>query len=65
MQGDGYSKRNFPKYLEDKKAGKTVAREKGIFDIHVIDIYILQVPIVTHGCSILVLLLTSVIPSRI
>jgi hypothetical protein len=39
-KGDGHSKRNCLKYLEDKKAGKVVAREKGIFDIHVIDIYL-------------------------
>jgi hypothetical protein len=32
--------RNCPKYLEDKKAGKVVARDKGIFDIHVIHIYL-------------------------
>jgi hypothetical protein len=38
--GDGHWKRNCPKYLEDKKAGKIVAREKGIFYIHVIDIYL-------------------------
>ena len=29
-----------PKYLEDKKAGKIVGKEKGIFDIHVIDVYL-------------------------
>jgi hypothetical protein len=39
-KGDGHWKRNYPKYLEDKKAGKVVARDKGIFDIHVIDIYL-------------------------
>jgi hypothetical protein len=39
-KGDGHWKRNFPKYLEDKKANKIVAREKGIFDIHIIDIYL-------------------------
>jgi hypothetical protein len=38
-KGDGHWKRNCPKYLDDKKAGKVVARDKGIFDIHVIDIY--------------------------
>ena len=32
----GHWKRNYPKYLADKKAGKT----KGIFDIHVIDVYL-------------------------
>jgi hypothetical protein len=44
-KGDGHWKRNCPKYLEDKKADKVVAREKGIFDIHVIDIYL------TSACS--------------
>jgi hypothetical protein len=39
-KGDGHWKRNLPKYLEDKKAGKVVARDKAIFDIHVIDIYL-------------------------
>ena len=32
----GHWKRNCPKYLADKKAGNT----KGIFDIHVIDVYL-------------------------
>jgi hypothetical protein len=39
-KGDGQRKRNYCKYLEDKKAGKVVAKEKGIFDIHVIDVYL-------------------------
>jgi hypothetical protein len=39
-KGDGHWKHNCLKYLEDKKAGKVVAKEKGIFDIHVIDIYL-------------------------
>jgi hypothetical protein len=39
-KGDGHWKRNCLKYLEDKKVGKVVAREKGIFDIQVIDIYL-------------------------
>jgi hypothetical protein len=39
-KGDGHWKRNCSKYLEDKKAGKVVTRDKGIFDIHVIDIYL-------------------------
>jgi hypothetical protein len=39
-KGDGHWKCNCPKYLEDKKASKVVARDKGIFDIHVIDIYL-------------------------
>src|SRR3954470_7829799 len=33
-------KHNCPKYLEDKKAGKIVRRDKGIFDIHVIDLFL-------------------------
>jgi hypothetical protein len=44
-KGDGHWKRNCLKYLEDRKAGKVVAKEKGIFDIHVIDIYL------TSACS--------------
>jgi hypothetical protein len=39
-KGDGHWKRNCPKYLKDKKAGKVVSRDKGIFDIHVIGIYL-------------------------
>ena len=38
-KGDGHWKRNCPKYLEDKKAGKIAGRDKGIFDIHVIDLF--------------------------
>jgi hypothetical protein len=34
-KGDGHWKRNCPKYLEDKKAGKVVARHKGIFYIYI------------------------------
>jgi hypothetical protein len=36
---EGHSKRYCPKYLEDKKAGKITMKDKGICDIHVIDIY--------------------------
>ena len=35
--GNGHWKRNCPKYLADKKDGKV---NKGIFDIHVIDVYL-------------------------
>src|SRR5215216_1875227 len=35
-KGTGHWKRNCPKYLADKKDGKA----KGIFDIHVIDVYL-------------------------
>jgi hypothetical protein len=35
---EGHWKRNCPKYLEDKKAVKIAAKDKGICDIHVIDI---------------------------
>ena len=35
-KGDGHWKRNCPKYLEDKKAGKIDGRDKGIFYIHVL-----------------------------
>jgi hypothetical protein len=37
---DGDWKHNCPKYLEDKKAGMIIAKDKGICDIHVIDIYL-------------------------
>ena len=33
-----YCKRNCPKYLAEKKDGKV----KGIFDIHVIDVYLIN-----------------------
>ena len=36
-KGTGHRKRNCPKYLADKKDGKV---NKGIFDIHVIDVYL-------------------------
>ena len=36
VKGNGHWKRNCPKYLADKKDGKV----KGIFDIHVIDVYL-------------------------
>src|SRR3954470_20443044 len=39
-KGDGHWKRNCPKYLEDKKARKIFRRDKGIFDIHVIDLFL-------------------------
>ena len=35
-KGTGHWKRNYPKYLVDKKDGKV---KKGIFDIQVIDVY--------------------------
>ena len=35
-KGAGHWKRNCPKYLAEKKDGKV----KGIFDIHVIDVYL-------------------------
>ena len=38
--GNGHWKRNCPKYLADKKDGKV---NKGIFDIHVIDVYFTSV----------------------
>ncbi|KAK1629627.1 hypothetical protein QYE76_003942 [Lolium multiflorum] len=37
-QGKGHWKRNCPKYLADLKSGH--AKKKGIFDIHVIDVYL-------------------------
>ena len=39
-KGTGRWKRNCPKYLADKKDGKV---NKGIFDIHVIDVYFTSV----------------------
>ena len=40
-KGEGHWKRNCPKYIEDKKSGKVVvSKDKGIYDIHVIDIYL-------------------------
>ena len=35
-KGNGHWKRNCPKYLADKKAGNV----KGLYDIHVIDVYL-------------------------
>ena len=39
-KGNGHWKRNCPKYLADKKDGKV---NKGMFDIHVIDVYLTSV----------------------
>ena len=39
-KGTGHWKRNYPKYLADKKDGKV---NKGIFDIQVIDVYLTSV----------------------
>ena len=39
-KGTGHWKRNYPKWLADKKDGKV---NKGIFDIHVIDVYFTSV----------------------
>ena len=43
-KGTGHWKRNYPKYLVDKKDGKV---NKGIFDIHVIDVYLTRARIST------------------
>ena len=51
-KGNGHSNRNYPKYLEDKKDGKV---NKGIFDIHVIDVYLTSArsnPWVFDTCSV-------------
>ena len=51
-KGIGHWKRNYPKYLADKKDGKV---NKGIFDIHVIDVYFTSVysnPSVFHTSSV-------------
>src|SRR3954463_15894209 len=37
-KGEGHWKRNCPKYLKDKKAGKVAKRDVGIFDIHIVDL---------------------------
>ena len=52
-KGLGHSKRNCPKYLSDKKAAK---EKSGIFDIHVIDVYLTN-SLVVPRYSIPVLLL--------
>ena len=39
-KGNGHRKRNYPKYLADKKDGKV---NKGILHIHVIDVYFTSV----------------------
>ena len=39
-KGNGHWKRNYPKYLVDKKDGKV---NKGIFDIQVNDVYLTSV----------------------
>ena len=43
-KGTDYWKRNCPKYLADKKDGKV----KGIFDIHVIDVYLTNARLLLH-----------------
>ena len=51
-KGNGHSKRSYPKYLVDKKDGKV---NKGIFDIHVIDVYLTSArsnPWVFDTCSV-------------
>ena len=51
-KGNGHSKWNYPKYLADKKDGKV---NKGIFDIHVIDVYLTSarsIPWVFDTCSV-------------
>ena len=52
FKGNGHWKRNCPKYLADKKDGKV---KKGIFDIHVINVYLTSVhssPWVFDTCSV-------------
>ena len=39
-KGNGHRKRNYPEYMADKKDGKV---NKGISDIHVIDVYFTSV----------------------
>ena len=52
LQRDWSLEAELPKYLADKKDGKV----KGIFDIHVIDVYLLMLA-VAPGYLILVMLL--------
>ena len=52
FKGNGHWKRRCPEYLVDKKDGKV---NKGIFDIHVIDVYLTSVyssPWVYDTCSV-------------
>ena len=52
FKGTGHWKRNCPKYLADKKDGKV---NKGICDIHVIDVYLTSArssPWVFDACSV-------------
>ena len=57
-KGNGHWKWNYPRYLADKKDGKV---NKSIFDIHVIDAYlILLMLVVAPGYLILILLLIFV-----
>ena len=51
-KGNGHWKRNYPKYLADQKDGKV---NKGIFDIHVIGVYLTSArsnPWVFDTCSV-------------
>ena len=51
-KGNDYWKQNYPKYLADKKDGKV---NKGIFDIHIIDVYLTSArsnPWVFDTCSV-------------
>ena len=51
-KGNGHWKRKCPEYLVDKKDGKV---KKGIFDIHVIDVYLTSAhsgPWVFDTCSV-------------
>ena len=59
-KGNGHWKRNCPKYLADKKVGKV---NKGIFDIHVIDVYLTNA-CRAHGYLTLVLLLIFATQNR-
>ena len=39
-RGDDHSNDNCPKYMGDKKTGNIAGIENGIYDIHVIDVYL-------------------------
>src|SRR3954471_17590873 len=39
-KGEGHWKHNCPKYLKDKKASKVAKRDEGIFDIHIVVVFL-------------------------
>src|SRR3954467_2479976 len=39
-KGKGHWKRNYPKYLKEKKTSKVTKRDEGIFDIHFVNLFL-------------------------